>query len=77
MYFSLSTSLILPRVKGVNVWGDGAFIKNVKEQHTDRPFEKGQGIDFYIDQARYLTDNVTITKVPLSLFALILRLRFT
>ena len=29
----------------------------------DRPFEKGYGIDFYVDAARFLPDNVTVCKV--------------
>lgn len=39
------------------------FIINTKPQYHDRPFEKGNGIDFYIDAARFLPDNVTVTKV--------------
>lgn len=39
------------------------FIINTKRQYIDRPFEKGNGIDFYIDGARFLPDNVTVTKV--------------
>lgn len=42
------------------------FIVNTKKQYEDRPFEKGNGIDFYIDGARFLPDNVTVTKVILS-----------
>lgn len=39
------------------------FIVNTKKQYEDRPFEKGNGIDFYIDGARFLPDNATVTKV--------------
>ena len=41
------------------------FIENLKSQYHDRPFEKGFGIDFYIDGARFLPDNVTVSKVVL------------
>ena len=51
-------------------WGDlppdlVPFIENLNIQYEDRPFEKGNGIDFYIDSARFLPDNVTVTKVVL------------
>ena len=31
-------------------------------------FEKGNGIDFYIDGCRYLPDNVSVTKVVLRIY---------
>lgn len=40
-----------------------AFLENLVRQYHDRPFEKGYGIDFYVDGARFLPDNVTICKV--------------
>ena len=43
------------------------FIPNTKPQYLDKPFEKGHGIDFYIDCARFLPDNVTISKVEFEL----------
>lgn len=39
------------------------FIINTKRQYIDRPFEKGNGIDLYIDACRFLPDNVTVVKV--------------
>jgi len=39
------------------------FIVNTTKQYFDDIFFKGNGIDFYIDGARFLPDNVTITKV--------------
>jgi len=39
------------------------FIENRKIQYTNRLFEKGSGIDIYIDAARFLPDNVTVSKV--------------
>ncbi len=39
------------------------FIENRKVQFTNRLFEKGSGIDIYIDAARFLPDNVTVSKV--------------
>jgi hypothetical protein len=42
---------------------DRPFIENQFTQFKDRPFEKGFGIDFYVDGARFLPDNVTVTKV--------------
>ncbi|CAD8177252.1 unnamed protein product [Paramecium octaurelia] len=44
---------------------DRPFIENLKQQYQDRPFDKGFGIDFYIDQARFLPDNVTVCKIIL------------
>lgn len=44
------------------------FIKNLKPCYTDRPFEKGHGIDFYIDGCRFLPDMVTVTKIVLTVF---------
>lgn len=32
-------------------------------KYHDRPFEKGYGIDFYVDGARFLPDNVTVSKI--------------
>lgn len=42
---------------------DRPFIENHKKLYHDRPFEKGFGIDFYIDQARFLPDNTTLCKI--------------
>jgi hypothetical protein len=39
------------------------FILNEMPQHLSKPFPVGQGIDFYVDGARFLPDNATITKV--------------
>jgi len=39
------------------------FIENKQKQYQLKTFEKGSGIDIYIDGARFLPDNVTITKV--------------
>ena len=39
------------------------FISNTKPQYIDRTFEKGMGVDFYIDGLRFLPDNVTVVKV--------------
>ena len=36
------------------------FIVNRKRQYANRPFEKGNGIDIYIDALRFLPDNVTV-----------------
>ncbi|EGR33876.1 hypothetical protein IMG5_033550 [Ichthyophthirius multifiliis] len=44
-----------------------AFLENTQVQYLDKPFEKGQGIDFYIDAARFLPDNVTVSKISLSI----------
>ena len=38
------------------------YIPNSNPQWQDRPFAKGYGIDFYLDGARFLPDNVTVTK---------------
>ena len=38
------------------------FIKNTRKQYADKIFEKGYGIDFYLDACRFLPDNVSITK---------------
>lgn len=44
------------------------YISNLKPQFSDRPFEKGMGVDFYIDGARYLPDNVMVTKVVMEVY---------
>ena len=41
------------------------FIPNNARQYTEKTFEKGSGIDFYIDCARYLPNSTTFTKVVL------------
>lgn len=41
------------------------FIPNSKPQYTDKQFVKGYGVDFYIDGARFLPDNVTVSKIIL------------
>lgn len=44
------------------------YISNLKPQYTDRPFEKGMGVDFYIDGAKFLPDNVMVTKVVMEVY---------
>lgn len=39
------------------------FIPNPNPAYSDVQFQKGAGIDFYVDQARYLPTSVTITKI--------------
>ena len=39
------------------------FIPNYDKQHAQDPFQRGHGIDFYIDGAKFLPDNVTVLKV--------------
>lgn len=39
------------------------FIPNDKPGWSDIQFEKGSGVDFYVDQARYLPSAVTVTKI--------------
>jgi len=39
------------------------YIPNTKPQYADRTFEKGMGVDFYVDGCRFLPDNVTVVKV--------------
>lgn len=39
------------------------FIPNDNLPWTDTPFEKGAGVDFYIDSARYQPNSCTITKI--------------
>ena len=50
--------------KDVNI-NNEPFIPNSKPQYTDKQFVKGHGIDFYIDMARFLPDNVSVTKIIL------------
>lgn len=40
-----------------------AFIKNSDPQYKDQMFNKGSGIDVYIDGCRFLPDNATVTKI--------------
>lgn len=44
------------------------FIPNTKPQYKDKTFVKGSGIDFYLDEVRYLPDNVTVTKIIIKFF---------
>lgn len=39
------------------------YIPNTKPQYKDKTFIKGSGIDFYIDELRFLPDNVSVTKI--------------
>mmetsp|Transcript_22582 Transcript_22582/g.19588 ORF Transcript_22582/g.19588 Transcript_22582/m.19588 type:complete len:116 (-) Transcript_22582:1561-1908(-) len=45
------------------------FIVNTKIQYHDRPFEKGNGIDVYIDGCRFLPDNTTVTKIEIAVLS--------
>ena len=40
-----------------------AFIPDDTIQWLDVPFEKGSGVDFYVDSTRYLPNSVTISKI--------------
>ena len=40
-----------------------AFIPNIVPNWENRAFDKGSGIDLYIDSCRFLPDNVTVTKI--------------
>jgi len=44
------------------------FIENRRAQYTNRLFEKGSGIDVYIDAARFLPDNASVSKVYFSVY---------
>ena len=47
----------------------GAFLENLTPQIEDaRFYEKGDGIDFYVDAARFLPDNTSCTKVLVKAF---------
>ena len=39
------------------------FIPNIVPNWENRAFDKGSGIDLYIDSCRFLPDNVTVTKI--------------
>jgi len=39
------------------------YIPNTRPQYRDGAFEKGMGVDFYVDGCRFLPDNVTVVKV--------------
>ena len=46
-----------------NIVNNAAFIKNASPQYPKQiTFERGYGFDFYLDQCRFLPDNVSITK---------------
>lgn len=62
-YFNISKIRKEKKKKDEVDWYEIPFIENKKIQYADRPFEKGNGIDFYIDCARFLPDNVTVTKL--------------
>ena len=44
------------------------FIHNNSNLLPINDFEKGEGIDIYIDSARYLPDNVNVSKVILKVY---------
>ena len=50
--------------KDVNL-DNRSYIPNSKPQYKDKQFVKGYGVDFYVDAARFLPDNVTVTKLIL------------
>lgn len=46
-----------------------AFLENLVPQYDDiRHFEKGDGVDFYVDGARFLPDNVSCVKIIVKAF---------
>ena len=46
-----------------------SFLENLKPQHEDgKPFLKGDGIDIYVDAARFLPDNTSCTKIVVKAF---------
>ena len=44
------------------------FIQNEMAQHTGEPFPPNEGIDFYVDAARFLPDNCTVTKIQMAAY---------
>jgi hypothetical protein len=52
----------MSKSKVVKPPNNAPFIKNAKKQYADKIFEKGYGIDFYLDGCRFLPDNVSVTK---------------
>lgn len=44
------------------------FIRNEETQHDRRLFEKGMGVDIYVDAARFLPDNTSVSKVQVSIY---------
>ncbi len=44
------------------------FIRNEEKQHDRRLFEKGMGVDIYVDGARFLPDNTSVSKVQVSIY---------
>ena len=45
------------------------FVQNLEQKYDDlKLFNKGDGIDFYIDSARFLPDNTTCTKLIVKAF---------
>ena len=38
------------------------YVQQAEQQWIDKAFTKGYGIDFYLDGARFLPDNITVTK---------------
>ncbi|XP_053100271.1 coiled-coil domain-containing protein 17 isoform X3 [Hemicordylus capensis] len=49
-------------------WPHEAFIHHVRETPPLEPFHSGDGFDLYIDGARFLPDDVTVTKVTARIF---------
>ncbi len=46
------------------------FIPNTNSQVTSIPFKDGDGIDIYIDGARFLPENVTFSRVIMRAFTI-------
>ncbi len=46
------------------------FIPNEMPQNGNKIFPAGEGIDFYVDGARFLPDNATVTKIKITAYTL-------
>ena len=49
---------------------DRPYVPNTGTQFIDTAFEKGMGIDFYIDGARFLPDNSTVIKTIFEVYSI-------
>ena len=48
-----------------NITDKRPFIENLKNQYDNKAFEKGAGIDFYIDGGRHFPNSISVSKILL------------
>lgn len=67
-FVMLSCTVSVTKLMHWNLSLQEAFIHHVRETPPLEPFNVGDGFDLYIDGARFLPDNVTVTRVAARIF---------